>query len=279
MFDEKYTDYKEGDGYGQSVGGYGGEDYSSTATPAKEPVKSTPEPTVEDTPLPKEEPMEVQEEVAEPLFTHEPEEKAEANEPEQNQAEEPKEEAEGFEKQQEQAEEDFSKEQSTYGAGFGQGQRQQRTYYSADGRPTGGSGESEQGSSYGFGGSQPPPYGHNLYGDLFRKQPTSNSLSTVALVCSLFSIILSCCGGIAAIVCGGFAILFAFMSKSRNFTKKMDTAAQAAFVLAIIGIVFGIFALSLRFFVTDEMLQSILEQVESTTTTTTSPVIGGEMNV
>ena len=279
MLDEKYSEYKDGEGYGQSVGGYGGEGYSApqNSAPAKEPAEAVAEPIQEETPLPKEEPTLAQEEAAEPTPAEEPECRTEEPQQEQSQAEEPKEEAKGYEAQKEQAHEGFRGEQSDYGAGFGQGQQQQRTYYSADGRPMGGNGESEQGSSYGFGGSQPPPFGQNLYGDLFRKQQT-NSLSTLALVCGLFSIIVSCCGGIAALICGGFAILFAFMSKSRNFTRKMDTAAQAAFVLAIIGILFGIFALSLRFFVTDEMLQSILEQVESTTSTT-APIIGGEMNV
>ena len=271
MLDEKYSEYKDGEGYGQSVGGYGGEGYSApqNSAPAEEPAEAVAEPIQEETPLPKEEPTLAQEEAAEPTSAEEPQQ-------EQSQAEEPKEEAKDYEAQKEQAHEGFRGEQSDYGAGFGQGQ-QQRTYYSADGRPMGGNGESEQGSSYGFGGSQPPPFGQNLYGDLFRKQQT-NPLSTLALVCGVFSIIVSCCGGIAALICGGFAILFAFMSKSRSFTRKMDTAAQAAFVLAIIGILFGIFALSLRFFVTDEMLQSLLEQVESTTSTT-APIIGGEMNV
>lgn len=284
MFEEKNN---QNYSYGQSDSGYGGGDtYRPTSifdSPAKEtpaqPVPPVTEPVIETEVLENSAPATEQEAPAaaeDPKPADEQPEVAteEETEAQESAQQEPKEESQETEKQ----------EQSTHSQGdgwhfetfFGSSAHQtERTYYSPDGRPMGQQSQN-QGQDQNRGEEQepprrtyydvPPPQGQNLYGNLFEKK--NDTFSILSLVCGIFSLLISCCGGVASILLGAFAILFAFMSKSRAIDKRMSSLAKAGVVVAVIGIIFGIFVFSIHFLPMNDLWESIADQYNQMTETT-----------
>ena len=104
-----------------------------------------------------------------------------------------------------------------------------------------------------------------VYNQPFPRQD-KDTFGVLSLVCGIFSIVTCCCGGLASVVLGIFAIVFARMSKSRHFSGQFTTAAKAGLIVGIIGIVFGVFVLLVGFMIPEEVMQEIINEYEQSMT-------------
>lgn len=281
MFEEKNN---QDHSYGQSDSGYGGGDTYRPTSIFDSPLKETPtepvapvtEPVIETEVLEDSAPATEQEAPASAGDSKPADEQPEVateeeTEGQESAQQEPKEESQDRQEQSTHSQEGGWHFETFFGASA---QQSEKTYYSPDGRPMGQQ-STHQSQDQNRGEEQepprrtyydvPPPQGQNLYGDLFEKK--NDTFSILSLVCGIFSLLLSCCGGVASILLGGFAILFAFMSKSRAADKKMSSLAKAAVVVAVIGIIFGIFVFSINFLPMNDLWESIAEGYNQMTET------------